>query len=460
VLFKHKRLITAVFLAIVLPVLIYLLVTPTKYVATAKVLVNSSRDYLGLSPAAGANLLVISGSTETINAEIQIIQSAELRKRLAKEMGRRSLAPLKAVPIKGSRLIGINFESSDPKFAVQAVNKAAELYLEQHLETHKIQGVEEFYDEQDKKLQMELTKAEAVLEEYEEREKIVDPEHQLTSNLARLAVFETTLRNTESSIRESNEKIRALEAQLKDQKPAISGSEQVSVNPVYDKMRDRLIQLQLERDSLLQRYTPSDRIVGDKEKEIGDLNKKLAVILSDPKSVWSTNPVHQGILNSLLTARADLPALEAKRASLVKQVATYSSDTAELKQKTFAYDRLRQEVNARKGALALYKKKAEEARISNAMDERKFGNVTIFERAASPLRPAGFDPLLILLAAVIASLGIAVGVPFAIEFCNPALRNEIDLEERIGIPVLATIPDYRAAPKRNMLQLFWSKDAV
>ena len=137
------------------------------------------------------------------------------------------------------------------------------------------------------------------------------------------------------------------------------------------------------------------------------------------------------------------------------------SASAPLHRKSFAYDRLSRDVNDRKAILALYKKKAEEARISNAMDERKFGNVTIFEKASSPLLPAGQNPLLLFLAAAIASIGIAVGGAFAIEFCNPALRNEIDVEERIGIPVLATIPYYGAAPKRNMHRLLWfSKDAV
>jgi hypothetical protein len=54
------------------------------------------------------------------------------------------------------------------------VNRAAELYLEQTVKVHKTQGIEEFYDEQEKKLQMELIKAEMVLKEYQEKEKIVD----------------------------------------------------------------------------------------------------------------------------------------------------------------------------------------------------------------------------------------------------------------------------------------------
>ena len=128
---------------------------------------------------------------------------------------------------------------------------------------------------------------------------------------------------------------------------------------------------------------------------------------------------------------------------MLKQVATYSSNAAELKKKSFAYDRLEREVSGKKEALALYKKKAEEARISDAMDERKFGNAYILERATLPLQPAGRALWIMLLITVLASITIAVAGAFAIEFFNTTLKNEADVEGQIGLPVLATIQYYR-----------------
>ena len=462
VLFKHKRFIAATFLVVSLPIIIAMFLRPTKYLAVSKILIKPSRAFLSVSPTVGEGPLTLSPSPEIINSEIQIIKSQELLGRLAKEVPfpeknkgnnresnnkadiqRKTLTMvgrLDAAPIRTSNLIRISLASANPEWAAKAVNKAAELYLEQHLKVYKTRGIEEFYGEQDKKLQMELDKAEKALKEYQEREKIVDAGQELTSNLARLAAFETNLRNTESSIRESNEKIRIFEAQLKEQQPAISSSTQVSINPVYDQIRDKLIHLELERDSLLQRYTANDRLVRDKEKEIADLNKRLANILSDPKAVWSTNPVHQGILHSLLAARAELNALEARRNSLLKQVAAYSASAAELKKKSFLYDRLQQDVNTNKEALLLYKKKAEEARISDAMDEQKFTNATILERAT--IQRAGWSLWITLLVTVLASMAIAVAGAFVMEFFNTTVRNEADVEEQIGLPVLATIQYY------------------
>jgi capsular polysaccharide biosynthesis protein len=42
----------------------------------------------------------------------------------------------------------------------------------------------------------------------------------------------------------------------------------------------------------------------------------------------------------------------------------------------------------------------------------------------------------------IVSMGIAVGAAFGLEYLNKTLRNEVDIEEQIGLPVLATIQYY------------------
>jgi uncharacterized protein involved in exopolysaccharide biosynthesis len=137
-------------------------------------------------------------------------------------------------------------------------------------------------------------------------------------------------------------------------------------------------------------------------------------------------------------------------------VATYSAAAAEKKRKGFEYDRLLRDVNTKKESLDLYKKKAEEARISDAMDERKFSNAYILERAAPPLPKAGFSFIILLVAGLMAAAGAAVAAAFILEFLNSTVRNESDIEDLIGLPVLAAIQyhgdlhhgEFRALPSK------------
>jgi uncharacterized protein involved in exopolysaccharide biosynthesis len=263
------------------------------------------------------------------------------------------------------------------------------------------------------------------------------------------------LKQTESEIRETEQKVAVLDDQLKQQKATISSSTSITENPVYMQIRNRLTALELERDGLLQRYTPEDRMVKDKQKEIDDLKKKLETV--KPTSVGSEsislNDVHRRILNELLGARVQLKALNEKKAALTKQVENYSSGAADKKRKGFEYDRLLREVNVKKANLDLYRQKAEEARISDAMDEQKFSNAYILERASPPLRKAGRGFMALAILTLIASAGAAVAAAFGIEYFNSTLRNESDIEDQIGLPVLATIQnygDFNPAPFKQM----------
>ena len=450
VFFKYQRIIRITFLAIFLPALAIVLLAPQKYLGVAKIFVKPSRAFLNMSPGSAGDSFSVYPSPDVLNSEIQIIKSRELRQQLFKELPfpddgfLSSSGGLDAMPLKSSSIIEIKMTSTNPDWAARVVNRAAELYQEQSLKVRRTQGIEQFYDEQDRRLRTDLLKAEQDLKDFQQREGIVDASKEVDSSLAGLASAENSLKETDSQLRETEKKISVLDEQLKTQQPTISTSKSVSVDPAYSGVRTRLIQLELERESLLQRYLPKDRLVVDKEREIADLKKRLAEI--DKTSVAgesiSLNDVHRRIFNELLTARVQLQALREKRASEINQISSYSSSAASKKNMSYEYDRLQQVVNAKRDALALYKKRAEEARISDAMDEQKFGNAVILERATMPLSRDGRSTFVWFGVIAFLSAAVSVGVAFAINFFDPTIQDESYLEEEFGLPVLATIQHY------------------
>ncbi len=464
VLFKHKRLICVVFISLIVPMFLYLLFRSTHYLASVKVLINPSREFLNLSPTGGQNSVNLFPSPEMINTEIQIIKSPELAERLAADIpfpdenignqrsemeirrdARRLKGLLTATAIRGTNLIQISVTTVyKPEWAVSMVNRAAELYLEQQIRVRKTQGIEEFYDEQEKKLRVELIKGEEVLKAFQQKENIIDAPEEVKADLTALSASERGLKDTDSLIKETEQRVATLDDQLKQQKATVSSSTSITINPVYQQIRTRLTQLELERDGLLQRYTADDRLVKDKESEIEELKKKIATVkeTSVGSENISINEVYRRILNELLQARVLLRSLNEKKIALTRQVETYSAGAADKRRKGFEYDRLLRDVNAKKENLDLYKKKAEEARISDAMDERKFGNAYILERASLPLPRADQSALLLMAVAIVLSMGVAVAAAFGMEYLNKTLRNEADIEEQIGLPVLATIQYY------------------
>src|SRR5262249_28316518 len=463
VLFKHKQLICVIFSLLIAPMFFYLLFRTTEYIAAATVLLNPSRAFLNISPTGDAAPAAVF-SLETINTELQIIRSPELAERLASDIpfpddpngknrsemeirrdAGRIRGLLEATQVRATNLIKISVISPlKPEWIASVVNRAAELYLEQQIKVRKTQGIEAFYDEQEKRLRASLLKAEETLKSFQEKEKIIDAPEEVKADLGALASFERGLKETDSLIRETEQRITVLDDQFKQQKATISSSQSITVNPVYQQIRTKLTQMELDRDSLLQRYTADDRLVKDKEAEIDELKKKLATVKETSVGSESVtlNDVHRRILNELLQARVQLRALNEKKVKLTRQVENYSSAAADKKRKGFEYDRLLSEVNSKKQNLDLYKKRAEEARISDAMDERKFSNAYILERASLPLGSANRSAFLLMAVSVVVAMGVAVAAAFGMEYLNKTLRNEADIEEQIGLPVLATIQYY------------------
>src|SRR5262245_18628159 len=205
VLFKHKLMICVIFILLIVPMFVYLLFRAVEYTAEAKVLINPTRDVLGVSPT-GGRTVNMTPSTDMINTEIQIIKSPELAERLAadiplssrenrteaeiRRVARNIRGRLEAAAVRGTSVIKISLTSAlNHEWAVSAVNRAAEIYLEQQLKVRKAQGIEAFYDEQEKRLRGELLNAEDALKTFQEKEKIIDATQEVAADLSALQAF-------------------------------------------------------------------------------------------------------------------------------------------------------------------------------------------------------------------------------------------------------------------------------
>jgi capsular polysaccharide biosynthesis protein len=102
---------------------------------------------------------------------------------------------------------------------------------------------------------------------------------------------------------------------------------------------------------------------------------------------------------------------------------------------------LRRDAKTAEEAYLLFKKKHEEARISSAMDRQELVNVSIAQPAERPIAPVGISRLLQLLVAILLIALGGVGLVFGLEFFDHSFTSPADLERRLGIPHLASIPE-------------------
>ncbi|MGB7330155.1 MAG: hypothetical protein WBD25_02120, partial [Terriglobales bacterium] len=87
----------------------------------------------------------------------------------------------------------------------------------------------------------------------------------------------------------------------------------------------------------------------------------------------------------------------------------------------------------------LYQRKREEARIGDALDERRILNVAIVEPPVAPVLPEHSVVLYFLLAFVLAMV-FSVGIAFTAEYFDSTIRTPDEAYSLLEVPVLAWLP--------------------
>jgi len=353
---------------------------------------------------------------------------------------------LKVEGIKRSNVIQISFEHPDPKIAAIVVNKLTESYLERHLAVHKVSQSHEFFQQQAEVLRNKVQQTEDKLKALKKQHNVTSLEEQRTLLLGQESELQTDLNRTKSQVVETEKRIRQIRKQLAVTPKSIPQEAEVDQNrPVITSLEARLVELELKEKELLTKYTAQSRLVKNVQDEIRMVREKLAdhSQRSYERKTSGVNPTYQRLSESLYDNEASINALKAKSETQKNQLAVYQSKLDNFNQIEMELNRLKQELEIDRKNYQRYLAKFEETRISEAMDSQKISNVTLIEPARIPLKPVRPKVFLnLILAALVGVLG-GLGLAFVLEHLDDSLKRPEDVENYIGLPVLASIPEFK-----------------
>lgn len=470
VVFKRWRLIAGLFAVVALSGLLAVLSRGPQFVARGTVMITSDRADVTIQPTEADSLALLKLNEAIVNSEVYVIRSRQLLEQVVRglalaraggnvmnianaadnserisERAVRILNRLKVTPIRNSNVIEIKFGSGDASQAAQVVNRIIDEYMAYHAIVHSQQGLSGFYEEQSATLLQSLRRAEDSLSEYSLREGIVSPAEEIRSAVAGLSSMEAELRDRSANIAGTEERLRVVREQLASQPETVKRVQQLEVNPVVRQLKEHLIDREVDRVALLQKYTENDRHVRDNQSEIDALALKIdRESINEPMSVssetYAANPVYEARLGDLLDLEAKLRENRARKLALEEDLDRTRRQLVSLKQRALEFERLDQEVQRQRAAVDLYVKRSQEAQLEDAMDQRKLVNVAVVERPNWPLERTD-DRKVPLMLAIISGLAVSLGGAFGLEYLNRTLRFERDVERYLGLPVLGTVAD-------------------
>src|SRR6266850_127688 len=478
--FRHGRLMVLSFLAIFLTVAVITWLTPARYEAEMKILVKRGRVDPIVSPEANTQLATTSDLNEQdLNSEVELLKSRDLLEKVVVASGldttpRRSfLAPLLArldgdtpgrvsthdlqmfhavrdlekslsvEPLKKTKLIVVSYKSPDPQLSARVLQILVRLYLEKHVAVHRVPGALDFFQNQTEQYRKGLIDAEERLAAFGRKQGVVAAQMEKEITVRKLNDFEVALQQTHAAIAETEQRINTLEEQVASTPARRTTQMRSSANPyVLQQVKSTLLNLELKRSELLNKFTPDYRPVQELETQIAQAREALAKEEKDPVREETTDrdTTHDWIVGELTKARAELTALRARATATSQIVNTYRAQAGQLNQTEITQQDLLRSAKTAEENFLLYTRKQEEARIIDALDRQRIVNVSAAEEATVPALPSSPNRALNLvlggLLACVASIGLACGA----DYLDSSFRTPREVEVFLNMPVLASLP--------------------
>lgn len=433
-----------------------------RYEAKMKILVESRRTDAIIS-SASTPLLQTGGNTvteEDLNSEVELLTSTDLLRKVAVDSGllgnnptetavataaRRLSRDIRVEAVRRAHVISVRYASADPHLAMNVLASLEKAYLQKHTEVHRSTGESTFFKQEAERFRQNLTEAQNRLETFNAKHGVIAASTERDAALQKADQFESSARENHAQAMATQEKIGSLESQLRSVPSRLTTAVRESDDPqLMSQLKTTLLTLRLKRSELLTRYAPSYPLVTEVERQIQEANSAVLAAQNTPVHDETTdrNPNYLVIEDSLNKARVDLSGMKARIASDTDIANSYRTRAARLEQENIQQQNLVRDAKTQEDAYLLYVRKAEEAGISDALDQRGILNISVAEAPTVPSLPRT-SPLIALVGTILlVSLG-SFSTAVAIDVFDPTFRTPDELAGYLETPVLAALPRIR-----------------
>jgi polysaccharide biosynthesis transport protein len=206
-------------------------------------------------------------------------------------------------------------------------------------------------------------------------------------------------------------------------------------------MRQKLYGLQMKEQELLSKYTEKNFLVQETRRQIKSaealLHKEVPTRAEVTKGL---NGAYEQTKNALVAEQANYAGLQTRSQALAATLTGIHKEILAFNDNEEKIAQLQREKEIKEANYKEYTKKLEQARIDSALETEKISNISIAQAATSPLKPSGPNGGTNLALGFLAAAFGAVGLSFMAESLDHSLKRPEDVEKRLQLPLLTTIP--------------------
>jgi capsular exopolysaccharide synthesis family protein len=329
-------------------------------------------------------------------------------------------------PIRGTRLVKIQFGSPSPELAARVANAHARAYIRrgQTLRRQASAEAREFLEETLAELEPRVEQAEKALNDFRREKGVVSFDGQQDPDVGRYSELHRRLADAEAERIGLEADIRLIRQGRYDSLPAVLH------DPVIRKLKEQLALRESEYAFTTGRLRPSAPQPTSLKAQVEQARDALRTEIER---------VVEGIRSGYLAARrreSDLRALaEGQRAAALG-----------LNEAAAEYVVLEREAEANR---QLYERVRQRMKEMSVVEELPISNVAVVDPAYPPLSPAKPKVPLNLAIGVLLGLVAGLGAGFSVDYLDNRLKTPDEVERYLALPSLGVVPDFQSLPPRT-----------
>jgi capsular exopolysaccharide synthesis family protein len=328
---------------------------------------------------------------------------------------------LEVNPVRGSRLVEVAFDSPDPALSARIAIAAG---LDRQFEGASY--ARDFLERRLEEVKAKLEDSERALVDYATSQQIIplaggqanSPDTAQSLAGANMEALNAALASATA------ERIRAEQRWRQSQSGPGDATEEALQNPTVQQISQQRAKLLAEYQDKLSVYKPDYPDMRQLQAQIDETNRQLA---------QQTDRIRSSLAGQYQIALKN-------EQSLTQRVEALKGKVLDLRARSIRYTILQREVDTNRTLYAGLLQRYKEVSVAGGLAAN---NVSIVDRAVAPIVPTRPKPALNLLLAALAGLGLGVGLAFAREALDQAVRAPADIAAVAGLPLLGVAPSLK-----------------
>jgi len=257
-----------------------------------------------------------------------------------------------------------------------------------------------------------------------------------------LASFETELMATRSFLAAKKGRLKEIEKQLAEVAETEVSTRSRAKNDVRTTLETALLEQELALVETRDRYTESSPEVQEIVGNIQDITQKLdhfdEMVLA--REDVTANPVWDKLRSDLSSVKVEIAELEAQEAAQVQLLAEREAELKRVPTLQRQAADLTRNLTLKDGEYQVITDKERQAFISAQTQIEQTATIRLLDNAQPPDKPVRPNSKIYIPAAMLVGIVLGIAVAFAVEYADDRIRGEDQVKSLMGSPVYASLP--------------------